>query len=303
MPLNELPVEVTRTADRTHVWLNVIMGFLVSSSIGSMPSWDTDPIFTVCRFVPLSRPVWALALLAATVVYTVGSFMSYNRAHRGVTIISGALLCASWYMALSLCMARESYVNPREVDSLWPLIVFIIALMYAHRAILYADVFTGTRWALNPFQLYCVVFLMLVSMTQVIIGVSPGSVQAQFDKGTQLSLAMANFVGAVACLVGLHLRDLEMGLWIELWAYVSLTATMAFYAFTIVAGSHGVPIATLGFALTEAFVFASLHRAIQIGTYKWAVLRENFETQERLKPILTHRTAEMPNVADDPSVN
>jgi hypothetical protein len=302
MPLNELPVEVTRTADRTHVWLNVIMGFLVSSSIGSMPSWDTDPIFTVCRYVTYSRPVWAVTLLVATLVYTIGSFTAYNRAHRGVTIITGALLCASWYMALALCMARESYVSPREINGLWPLIVFIIALMYAHRAILYADVFTGTRWALNPFQLYSVTFLMLVSMAQVIIGVSPGSVQAQFDRGTQLSLAMANFVGAVACLVGLHLRDLEMGLWVELWAYVSLTATMAFYAFSIVAGSHGVPIATLGFALSEAFVFASLHRGIQIGSYKWALLRGNYETQSRLKPHLTHRKTEMPTVADDPSV-
>jgi hypothetical protein len=296
MPLNELPVEVTRTADRTHVWLNVIMGFLVSSSIASMPTWHTDPIFTVCRFIPHSQAVWSLTLLVATVVYTIGSFMAFNRAHRGVTIIVGALLCSAWYMALSLCMARDA------VNSLWPLIVFIIALMYAHRAVLYANVFTGTRWALNPFQLYCVTFLLLVSMAQVVIGVSPGSVQATFDKGTQLSLAGANMVGALACLVGLHLRDLEMGLWIELWAYFSLTATMAFYAFQIVATNHGVPIATLGFALSEAFVFASLHRAIQIAAYKWALLRGNFAAQERLKPLVTHRTVDMPTVMDDPNV-
>lgn len=293
MPLNELPPEVTQAADRTHVWLNVIMGFLVASSIASMPTWHTDQIFEVCRFIPHAQWVWSLSLLVATFVYTLGSFMDHSRAHRGVTIITGALLCAFWYLALSLCMARESYVNPHQVTGLWPLVVFILGLMYAHRAVLYANVFTGTRWALNPFQLYSVTSLVMVSIAQVIIGVSPGSVQAEFDKPAQLSLAASNLVGGIACLVGLHLRDLEMGLWIELWAYVSLTATMAFYAFTLISGNHGIPIATLSFGLSEAFVLASLHRAIQIGTYKWALLRGNLETQERLKPKLTHRAAEM----------
>jgi hypothetical protein len=120
--------------------------------------------------------------------------------------------------------------------------------------------------------MYALTFLMLLSVTEVVIGVSPASVQAQFDRGTAVSLAVANFVGAACAMVGLHLRDLEMGLWIELWGYASLTATMLLYVLSELnpQGKISVPIATLGFALSEAFVFASLHRAVQIGVYKYA---------------------------------
>jgi hypothetical protein len=99
------------------------------------------------------------------------------------------------------------------------------------------------------------------------------------------------------------MKDLEMGLWIELWAYVSLTATMAIYVAQLLMSSLGIPIATLGFTLSEAFVFASLHRAIQIGTYKYALLRRNYTAQARLKPKLTHRTDQMLSIQEDPSVN
>lgn len=303
MPLNKLPDDAVRAADRTHVWFNVILGFCVALTIPTMPTWNTDEIFHVAREIPHSQLIWSLSLMFATGVYSVGSFMRYERPHRGLAITIGALLCMAWYLAFSLCMARESYVKPHQVSSLWPLLVFVIGLLYGHRAVLYSNKFTGTRWGLNPFQLYSVTFLMMVSLAQVIIGVSPGSVQAMFDKQAQVSLALANMVGAITCLVGLHMRDLEQGLWVELWGYVSLTATMTFYVSQIVVANLGIPVATLGFTLSEAFVLASLHRAIQIGTYKWALLRGNYEAIDRLKPLLTHRTEEMSTVRDDPNVH
>lgn len=293
MPINVLTDEIVRGADRTHVWFNTILGYCIVLSIPYERTWWTNPMFGVARSFPHSQLVWGGSLAVATTIYVLGSFRGYGKPHRGTIIIVGASLCFVWYFVFCMALARQTYVDPQHCSSLWPLLIFFFALLYAHRAVLYFNTFTGVRWSLNPFQLYAVTFLMLLSVTEVVIGVSPSSVQAQFDKNTQLSLAGANFVGGVVVMAGLHLRDIERGLWIELWGYASLTASLLFYVF---ATQHSVqvPIATLGFALSEAFAFASLHRAIQIGVYKWGK-RSDPEMAEKIRPHLfrdrdtTHR--------------
>lgn len=298
MPINYLPDLVVRGADRAHVWFNVLMGVTIALSLPMERTWKTEPMWMLARQVPWSPYSWALALAAAVAIYTWGSFLSLDNPHRGRVVIFGALLCAAWYMALALSIARETYVQPKEVSSIWPVLLFFISLMYAHRAVLYSNTFTGSRWATDPFQLYDISFLLLVSLAQVVIGVSPQSVQAQFDRGTQVSLAFANMVGACIALVGLHLKRLETGLWVELWGYISLTLTLAFYCYQLLISTTG-PIATLGFTLSEAFVFASLHRAIQVIRYKYHRKHRRYDIADPLFKQLTHGySSVIPTTAD-----
>lgn len=286
MPLNALTDEIRKGADRVHVWFNVILGYCVAASLPFDRTWRTDPLFATVRAFPHSQTVWAGSLAAATTIYAVGSFLTVGKPHRGTIVIIGALGCFAWNFAFSIGLERQNYIDPTHTSNLWPLLLFFLALLYGHRVVLYANAFTGTRWSLNPFQLYAVSFLMLLSLTQIVVGVSPVSVQAQFDRPTQLSLAGANFIGALLVMVGLHMRRLETGLWIELWGYASLTATMFFFIFTTV-GHVVMPISTLGFTLNEAFAFASLHRAIQIAVYKRS-RRVGSAAQDKLGPMLGH---------------
>lgn len=287
MPLNVLPEPVIRGADRAHVWFNVLLAITLALSLPVERTWQSEPIWAVARKAPWAPYSWAIALAVAVTIYTWGSFLSYDNNHRGRVIIVGAVLCFAWYMAMALCVARESYVLPQRVSGFWAVLLFFMALMYGHRAVLYGNTLTGTRWATDPFQLYDIFFLMLVSLAQVLIGVSPNSVQAQFDKNTQLSLAAANFAGAAIAMVGLHLKDLETGLLVELWGYLSLSCTLAFYCIQLITTTH-VPNAQLGFTLSEAFVFASLHRAIQIARYKYLRRRGRHGIADRIFKQVTH---------------
>lgn len=287
MPINVLTSDATRSADRTHVWFNVVLGLLVAASIPSPRGWWWhDPMFTVARSIPHSQAVWAWSLLVAVVVYAVGSFMPYGHAHRGSLVIVGASLCFLWYMAFTLALSRQIYVDPVHSTGLWPLLLFFLALLYGHRVVLYADVFTGARWGTHPFQMYPITFLMLVSISQVVIGVSPATVQAKLEPGAVLSIAGANLIGGTVTMIGLHLKDVEQGLWLEVCGYVSLTFTLIVYV-TLASRQVNAPVATIGLALSEGFLFASFHRALQIVLYKWALYRRQHARADRYRAALT----------------
>lgn len=129
--------------------------------------------------------------------------------------------------------------------------------------------FTLNRWSLNPFQMYDIVMLAAVALGQIVLGASPGSIQEGLDRHTLIALAVCNVVGSSWSLFGLHLRDLETGLWIELWGYLALTFVLCTYLWLLFHGQLNAG-ATYGFGFGEAFVFASIHRAIQIMLYKRA---------------------------------
>lgn len=129
--------------------------------------------------------------------------------------------------------------------------------------------FTMHRWATNPFQLYNLLLLLQVSVNQIAIGVPENSAQAGLDTQAQVSLAVCNMVGAAICTYGLHQRDVEFGLWIELSGYAALIGSLGMYI-TLVFLLFPMPNTSFGLALTEAFVLASIHRAVQIVQYKRA---------------------------------
>jgi hypothetical protein len=131
------------------------------------------------------------------------------------------------------------------------------------------DTFTMHRWAVNPFQMYGVSFLAAVAIAQIQLGASPGSVQADLDRNTLIALAICNIGGAGISLYGLHLRELESALWVEFCGYFCLIFVLGMYVWLL---SHNQlnPNATYGFAFSEAFVFAAIHRSVQILLYKRA---------------------------------
>lgn len=129
--------------------------------------------------------------------------------------------------------------------------------------------FTMHRWALNPFQMYDISFLVMVAIAQIQLGVQPISVLAELDRQTTLYLAAANVVGGSIALLGLHLRFLEEALWVELCGYLVLVFVLGTYLVLVVQGQAN-PNAGYGFGLSEAFVYAAIHRGVQILLYKRA---------------------------------
>jgi hypothetical protein len=146
------------------------------------------------------------------------------------------------------------------------------------------NTFTMHRWATNPFQLYSLLLLLQVSVNQIVIGVPFNGPQEALDRTAQIALAGCNLLGALISAYGLHLRNIERALWVELFGYVALAGSLGIYV-GLVFLMQPLPNTSFGLALSEAFVFASLHRSIQIIRYKRARRRENHVT-DRAADIL-----------------
>jgi hypothetical protein len=134
--------------------------------------------------------------------------------------------------------------------------------------------------------MYPITFLMLVSISQVVIGVSPATVQAKLEPGAVLSIAGANLIGGTVTMIGLHLRDVEQGLWLEICGYASLTLTLIVYI-GLASRQVNAPVATIGLALSEGFLFASFQRALQIILYKCALYRRQPVRADKYRVALT----------------
>lgn len=135
------------------------------------------------------------------------------------------------------------------------------------------------RWATNPFQLYSLFLLMQVSANQIVIGVPFGGPQEALDRQAQIALAAVNLFGAVVSAYGLHLRNLERALWVELCGYVSLVGSLGMFVYLVFV-MQPLPNTSFGLALSEAFVLASLHRSIQIIRYKLARRHDRLVTDK-----------------------
>lgn len=154
------------------------------------------------------------------------------------------------------------------------------------------ETFTLHRWALNPFQMYGISFLLAAAIAQMQLGATPGGVFADhLDYQTIRALAVANTVGGCIALFGLHLRELESALWVEFCGYLVLVFVLGLYVFLVTTNQLN-PNASYGFALAESFMWAAVHRSIQILLYKRARRRrmrlacEAHALQQALENIL-----------------
>lgn len=281
MPKHRLEDADFRASNKILVWILVFMGYMIALGISANPAgWDAA-VFNVVRRIPYTPYSWAGLLFFSVSLYTLGEFTSWRG--RGAVIITGSLLCSMWWMGLSLMTARMVYELPNRITVLWPLITFFISVLYASRIVVYATVFTGERWRTNPYQLWGVTFLCLVSLSQMVIGVAPGTILSEVEHPVMFQLAAVNFFGATVTLFGLHLRNQELGIALELAGSFSLVATLIWYC-SMVISKQALAGTTLGFGFTQAFTFATLHRSFQILTLKYA--------QWRGKPHLEERTAQ-----------
>jgi hypothetical protein len=253
------------------------MGMGVDSS-----GWH-DPVFQVVSHVPWTPYSWAAVLAASTVVFNIGYVLGFENHWRGRLIILGASLCAAWWIGLAACMARMVYQMPTRITIMWPVVTFFIACIYLSRVVVYSDLFTGERWNTNPYQAWATTFLMSASLSQVIIGIAPVSILTEIERPAALSVGSANLFGAVVVMFGLHLKDKEQGLMYELAGAFSLVLTLGWYC-TEVLRQSPLSGTTLGFAMPEAFVLATLHRGIQIITLKGA----RWYGRERLERKMIH---------------
>jgi hypothetical protein len=267
--VNYLDEREFKVAERLTAWVLALLGYTVALGMLVNTEGWRDPVFHVVAQVPGTPYSWAGLLLVFTFVFNIG-YIQHPESHwRGRFIILGALLCAGWWIALSLCMTRAVYDDPTRITILWPLCTFGIGCMYLTRVIVYSNMFTGDRWNTNPYQTWDTTFLMLASLSQVVIGIAPVSVLSEIERPAALTVGGANLFGGLVVLFGLHLRDKENGLNYELAGAVSLVLTLGWYCANVL---HHQPLSgtTLGFAMPEAFVFATLHRSIQILSLKWA---------------------------------
>lgn len=281
---HRLDPEDEKVANRILAWLLILFGIVISMGIAADPAgWD-DPAFNVVRKLPYTPYSWAGLLVSSTAVYCFGELSNYRR--RGNFVITGAAMCSIWCASLSCMMARMVYEMPSRITVLWPFVTFFMAALYASRVIVYASTFHGRRWATNPFQLWLTMFVMIVSLSQVIIGVAPGSIFTEVERPVMLQLALVNLLGSSIVMFGLHMKNEDLGLNYELAGTFSLMVSLAWYC-TGVTERQVLAGTTLGFGLVEGYVFASLHRSIQITTLRWAERRGRDHQASRLRNALT----------------
>jgi hypothetical protein len=287
MPLlNRLSEDELRGSEGLFGRLLIIIGFTVSLAILVDPAgWD-DPVFDTLRKVPYTPYSWAGGLLVCTLVYMVGEVVNAERKWRGGLLITGATLCGMWWAIVALAMSRQVYLMPTRITDLWPIVTFTIACLYGMRIIVYGNAFTGYRWNTNPYQLWGTSFLLLASLSEVVLGIVPSSVLVEVERPVAFQLALINLFGACVVMFGLHMRNREAGLNLELAGASSLAITIVWYCLTVL---HKTPMAgtTIGFALTEGFTFGTFHRAMQILTLKYARWRDHPTLEKRMKSALT----------------
>lgn len=281
--LNQLGDTEFKLAERLSAWTLALLGYFVAMGMVINTSGWHDPVFHVVSKIPWTPYSWAVALVVFTFIFNIGYTRHSESRWRGKIIILGAMLCAIWWLALCFCMSRVVYEMPSRVTVLWPLVCFFIAAMYLTRVVAYSDMFTGDRWNTNPHQCWGTVFLASASLSQVIIGIAPVSILTEIERPAALMVGSTNLFGALVILFGLHLKDKEAGLMYELAGSVSVALTLGVYCSMVL---RQAPLAgvTLGFAMPEAFVFATFHRAIQVMRLKWA----RFSGSERLEHRMIH---------------
>lgn len=285
MPLNYLSERHLKIADRMFAVVLCLWGVVAALAMAIDTSgWD-DPVFLVVRKLPGTPYSWAGLIFGASMLYTLGEVMRPYHWHRGKVIIGGAALCSLWHLALAICMSRMVYVMPDRITGLWPLLTFVVAVLYFTRVILYANIFSGKRWSTNPYQLWATLLLMVVSLSQMIIGVAPTSVFTEVERPVAFQVATVNFLGATVVMFGLHLRNQDRGLLLELAGTASLVGTLGWYI-ALVLHKQNLAGTTLGFGLVEAYLFGTLHRSIQIIALKWAQRTGKVALERRLVTAL-----------------
>jgi hypothetical protein len=145
--------------------------------------------------------------------------------------------------------------------------------------------FTLRRWLSQPFMLCGVGLLQQASIWQLVLGNSQTVMTSgELAPRSVVFLSIANLVGSTIVFYGLHLRDWEQSLSLELSGYLSMIWPLLLWV-ALVYLDVPLPNTSYGLNLTEGFVIASGIRIVLILRYRWAWWRGDIEAYRKL-----HRT-------------
>lgn len=153
---------------------------------------------------------------------------------------------------------------------------------------------TVAHWRSNPFQLTATAALGTWSLMQLLHGVTKNSVlDTQIDTQAQSAISLTNLLGALICMVGLHMRDLATALWVEVIGYISLCGSLGIYLW-LVADKSGWANSVYGYGLSWAFMSGAVIRTTQIFLLKRAERR-----RDELARLVDRVAEEVTEEADD----
>ena len=146
--------------------------------------------------------------------------------------------------------------------------------------------YTMHRWLTQPFKMFTVGMLWQTNFQQLALTGPVASLTGDLDYRSRLYLTLANLIGGCICFYGLHIRDLERSLWIELGSYIALIPTLGMWVVLVYLTTQ-MPNTSYGLNLTEGFVLAAtLVRAPEILIYKRALRKGNIPKQAKWRLIL-----------------
>jgi hypothetical protein len=132
--------------------------------------------------------------------------------------------------------------------------------------------YTATRWLTNPFKVCEVALLWQANFQQLALTGPIASMAGDLDYRSRLYLTLANLIGGGIAFYGLHLRDFEMSLWVEVCAYISLIGTLGWWV-VLVYLTVPLPNTSYGLNSIEAFIIAAFIRSALVLRYKRALRR------------------------------
>lgn len=146
--------------------------------------------------------------------------------------------------------------------------------------------FTWHRWLTQSFMMCGVGLLQQASIWQLVLGNTQlVMTYGELNTSSATYLSVANLIGTTIVFTGLHLRDWELALLMELSGYAAMLWSLLLWI-TLVYFVVPLPNTSYGLNLTEGFVIASGIRAVLILRYKWALHRHDVPRRVRLRRTL-----------------
>lgn len=134
--------------------------------------------------------------------------------------------------------------------------------------------------AKHPLQISVLAWWILACLAQLVLGAPPSAIA--LEPGTQLILLVLLLVSSTVCLAGSLIRDVVLGLALELWGWVGICVLFIVYGYVMVTAATDIQTAA-GAIMFPAFIFGGIWRVIQIR-----------KAQRRLRKIARHEIEPLP---------
>lgn len=144
--------------------------------------------------------------------------------------------------------------------------------------------YTMRRWATQSFIVCGVGLMWQASIWQLTLGDTQIAMIGELGTQSHQPLSIATLVGTSITFHGLHLRDWEQSLWLEVAGYLATDWALVIWI-VLVYTTIPLPNTSYGLNLTEGFAIANSIRLFWVLRYKWAT-HHHSEKQFRLRRII-----------------